>query len=366
VELTPVTSKEGPQVLAEEGTAAVAPNISSNVDLVTRPLFDGSQTFAAIRDSSGPTSFSWRVNMEVEQELKLLDPQHAAVYYKNGPAAFSITATPAHDAVGTTVPTSLSVSGNVLTLNVSHNSGSFVYPVVGGAGWEGGFNTYQIAMPPSELPEGAEPTIEESEIRALNRREGLYRDLQYGPPVFDSNDPKSGKPERHRGYSFHQCRWEIYGEEPEFEGYNPGPRERQLVREKCHDDNANDNFTIGWAVDVHGSYKYERGEWAWANEPPECPKWGPREPAKVHCRVTSNLKSAHLDALGMFRFAPGKYEGGNYAPGQAECFEIDGVLPAWDREDYPGEKVLQSHFYINREPVWPSEQCPWGHLHRAY
>jgi hypothetical protein len=183
--------------------------------------------------------------------------------------------------------------------------------------------------------------------------------------VFDRTDSSTGLPERHRGYNFHQCRWEVNGTNPEFEGYTPPPRERQLIREKCHDNDANDSFTIGWAMSVNGSYKYERSQWAWDPNGPECPKWGPREPARVHCRATSNLKAAHLDALGMFRFAPGKYEGGSYAPFQAECFEIDGVLPDWFRQDFPGEKVLQSHFYINRDPVWPNEQCPWEHLHRA-
>jgi sugar lactone lactonase YvrE len=363
VEIVPVASNEGAQVLTEQATAAVAPNVSANTDLVTRPLFDGAQSFAAIRDSSGPTSFSWRVNLEVDQELTLLDPQHAAVYYEEGHPAFSITATPAHDAIGTAVPTTLSIAGNVLTLNVNHHAGSFVYPVVGGAGWEGGFTTYQVVMPPPELPE-EKPYIAEGEVQVWGPREGLFRDMEYGPPVFDSNG-SDGVPERHRGYNFHQCFWEINGQNPEFEGYSPPPKERALIKAKCHDDNANDNFTIGWAVSVNGSYKYKRGQWALATDGPYCPKWGPREPATVHCRPTSNLKSANLDALGMFRFAPGRYDGGNHSPGQAMCYELDGVLPDWFLVEIPGEQVLFSHFYINRDPVWPDDQCPWGHLDRA-
>jgi hypothetical protein len=52
------------------------------------------------------------------------------------------------------------VNGNVLTLTVKHKSGgnTYVYPVTAGAGWEGGFVTYEVKMPPPEAP--IEPELE--------------------------------------------------------------------------------------------------------------------------------------------------------------------------------------------------------------
>ena len=62
--------------------------------------------------------------------------------------------------MGLTVPTSLAVSdGNVITLTVHHRAGnpvadgaSFVYPVVGGPGFELGFEHVETWSPPEESP----------------------------------------------------------------------------------------------------------------------------------------------------------------------------------------------------------------------
>ncbi|HEU5142726.1 MAG TPA: PASTA domain-containing protein [Solirubrobacterales bacterium] len=114
-------------------------------------------TFPSIADSAGPADYSWEVTLFEGQDLKSVDDQHAAVYYEDGEhVAFSIAAVQAHDADGTDVPTSLAVSEpNVLTLTVHHRAGDpaangapFDYPVVAGAGWEGGFKTATVEMPP--------------------------------------------------------------------------------------------------------------------------------------------------------------------------------------------------------------------------
>lgn len=74
--------------------------------------------------------------------------------------AFAIEATLAHDAEGSNVPTTLAVSGvDVITLTVHHRTGNpltggtpFVYPIIAGAGWEGGLQTHIVQMPPGEFP----------------------------------------------------------------------------------------------------------------------------------------------------------------------------------------------------------------------
>ena len=52
--------------------------------------------------------------------------------YESGKRAFLITAEEAHDATGKEVPTSLEVSGNVLSLKVEFHKDAFVYPVLAG------------------------------------------------------------------------------------------------------------------------------------------------------------------------------------------------------------------------------------------
>jgi hypothetical protein len=122
------------------------------------PVYDGAQTFPAIYGPAEPEEFSWEVTLYEEQELRQIDEQEIGVYYNDGHRAFSIQAVPAHDAVGATVPTTIQITGkNVFTLTVHHREGNpaaggapFVYPVVAGAGWEGGFVTTIIEMPPGE------------------------------------------------------------------------------------------------------------------------------------------------------------------------------------------------------------------------
>jgi PASTA domain-containing protein len=141
---------------------------------VALPPYGGAMSFQ-IEEPADPEEYSWEVGLAAGQELQAIDEQHAAVYYTEGHVrAFTITAESAHDAVGSTVPTSLSVSnGNVITLNVHHRAGNpaangvpFVYPVVAGQGWEGGFQTEIVTGPKDE-----QELREERERKAREERE---------------------------------------------------------------------------------------------------------------------------------------------------------------------------------------------------
>lgn len=106
-------------------------------------------TFQSIQGPEGPEEYSWEVSLDEEQELQPVDDRHAAVVYTDSEhIAFTIEATPARDAEGATVPTTLTVTQpNIITLTVHHRSAPFVYPVTQGTGWEGGVHTYFIEMP---------------------------------------------------------------------------------------------------------------------------------------------------------------------------------------------------------------------------
>ena len=179
------TSSGATSLIVPGGTApaAVSGNTGVASDSAVLPMNDGARTFQTIRDSLAPEQYSWKIKLEPDQTLTQLDSQHAEVYTEGTHPSFGISATPAHDAIGTEVPTKLAVTGpNTVTLTVSYKAGNpaaggtpFVYPIVAGAGWQGGFTTYTVQMPPPEPIEGA-PEEEGEEG-------GTYGELWVGPPV---------------------------------------------------------------------------------------------------------------------------------------------------------------------------------------
>lgn len=122
-------------------------------------MYNGLMSFGDLHGPDDPEEFSWEVTLGEEEELKEIDERHAGVYWEDGTLAMQIEATAAHDADGTTVPTTLAVTQpNIITLTVHHRAGNpgaggapFVYPVTQGTGWEGGFHTEVIEMPPGEV-----------------------------------------------------------------------------------------------------------------------------------------------------------------------------------------------------------------------
>ena len=152
------------------GNSAVAPNIQPEADTIIRPINDGGFTWEEIRGPSAPEHYGFEMELGPRQELRLISPQEAAVFYReSGIRAFTILATPAHDVNGSTVPTHLSVAGEVLTLTIEYKGvsaetgESFVYPIVAGTGWEGGWHggSELIAGEPEAPPSGTVEEVEE-------------------------------------------------------------------------------------------------------------------------------------------------------------------------------------------------------------
>jgi hypothetical protein len=144
------------------------------------PPFGGLMSFPEIKGPSDPQDFSWQVILSEDQALEQLDDETALVYYKPGhEPALTITAEPAHDAVGTNVPTTLAISEvNVITLTVHHHDGNpleegapFAYPILAGPGWEGGFQTVVVIGPPDEAELRALRELHEREAREATFRQ---------------------------------------------------------------------------------------------------------------------------------------------------------------------------------------------------
>jgi hypothetical protein len=159
ISITPIGGAEGTASEVASDVAAVSGG--SSVDTVTRPIYDGSQTFKAIRDETAPETYSWKVSLNEGQMLKAIDSEHVSIFNQDGTQALAITAQPAHDATGKEVPTSVSASeGNVLTLTVKYKGKGFIYPIIGGPAFQASYTLpviWEPAPPPAEA--GAEEVL---------------------------------------------------------------------------------------------------------------------------------------------------------------------------------------------------------------
>lgn len=154
-------------------------------------------SFPAIHGPEDPEDFCWEVKLGEGEELRQIDETHAGVFWEDGTQAMTITAQLAHDVEGVAVPTTLAVTEpNLITLTVHHRAGNplaggapFYYPVVAGKGWEGGFQTVTVDMPPSTeqgtkqpaaVPTCKVPYLQGRTLRAA-RRALRSADCRLGP-----------------------------------------------------------------------------------------------------------------------------------------------------------------------------------------
>ncbi len=334
------------------GQAAVATNIVSNVDAITRPLYEGVLTFQDIRDATAPESFTWEVELAGGQEMKLLDPQHAAVYYAGGHPAFGIQAQAAHDAIGTTVATKLEVTGkNLLTLRVDHHGKAFVYPVLSGVGWQGGFVSVEVEGPLDEQqlkeeeerikeeeqlaweagPEGEE---EAGEVTAILRTDKYDRVsmMAQGPPVSVEKatfaDLNVSKYTHAKKFNFREC---YYDSPPKT---LPEPQRIAYISDEITEC----KMHYGWRrlqakLSVHGWFRTNsviREVWIMPFNL-HCDKWGHSVPAMADCerRPASAHPPGRVNLYGDYRFWPGDgpaYEQPSGGAGVSACVTVRGSI----------------------------------------
>jgi hypothetical protein len=312
--------------------------------------------FQAIRDDTAPEAYAYRVSLDEDQALKVLDGQHVGVYYASNHLAFTITAVPAHDAIGTAVPTSLTVDAkDVVTLHVNYKPAStaFVYPVVGGTGWEGGFRTIEVTMPPPEESEEGLVEIGES-ISLVHGHTALPEGLYVRSRVSAQSAPRPATNGHRfsRRYLFSECRWlpEDFPEQP------VPPRDRWVeIGANCLRGGDESRLLLG--MSIHGWYWYEPDKKIWILEDEEeCDKWGPFKPAMVHCepRPVAGWDYHHLVLYGNFRLKSGTTA--NALP-VAECITLWGVLTLNQPHKHERESIISNaHDGGFGEPWTP---CEW-------
>jgi hypothetical protein len=149
------------------------------------PPFGGAMSFPEIHGPADPEEYCWEVDLSEGQYLQQVSATEAEVFFESGHEAYAIKAMEAHDAIGTTVPTTLAVTDpNLITLSVHHRAGNpdvgeatFDYPILAGSGWEGGFISVQIQGPldeaelkPKPAPPAQEAPIPNCEVPVLQGR----------------------------------------------------------------------------------------------------------------------------------------------------------------------------------------------------
>lgn len=343
-------------------TATVATNTSGNVDSIHRPLYEGLITFKAIRDVSATDTFSWRVQLDPGQELKRLDPEHAQVIHEGGRPAFTITAEPAHDAVGSNVPVTLSVSGDVVTLLVNHRAASYVYPVVSGTAWQGGFVSTEIDGPmdeqeikeeeeriareEQELREAEEAAEPGEEIDGFTIEDGIrlqVRASSIGPPLWNGGSTPA------RRFRFSECQYYVSpGDIPKV----PVPKRRPWAAIMGSCLRAERDEALKYGMTVRGWFHVSPGKWVWVNEKPadqlECVKWGPRKPAMVHCFAKPDKAKEGITVRGDFR-APVEL-------GNSLCHTVYGTL----HSEKPYKRLQESIVTLAHVGIKdPPEPCDW-------
>jgi hypothetical protein len=144
---------------------AAAPAAAETGDAAPiRGLNEGGFIFPAITGPEAPEEYPFRVSLGEEQHLEQVTPTEVAVR-ERGVTLFTLKSGAAHDAVGSAVPTTLTLTGlDTVTWTISYRAGNlaaggapFVYPIVGGTGWEGGFRTISVEMNERQPPATAPP-----------------------------------------------------------------------------------------------------------------------------------------------------------------------------------------------------------------
>jgi sugar lactone lactonase YvrE len=339
-----------------EGAATIAPNTHQGVDTIFRPMSAGGYSFEDIRSPESPEHYAYELNLSPELALVQVSPQEVAVVYKEGgPVAFTMTALPAYDAIGSSVPTHLAVSGPAMvTLTVEHRApspvgGAFVYPVAAGAGWEGGYRTISFEMnepPPPTQEEEEHGTVSEDGARVRTRVNVV------GPAIADS---LTQSPEHF--FSFSEClndaaKYKWMKEQIESAGTRDVDYAATLVG-NCAREMPPSEGERAWRGDsVRGWAHVNSTGQVWVEQSRagqlECKKWGVEPQAMVHCYVHPQ-KALAITVGGDFRTAAG-----SWFPRASECTTIYGILRS-EKPHAIAEEAIESQAGEGEPCHWPAE-----------
>jgi streptogramin lyase len=130
--LTPVDGSGTALVGSEgvvDGTGVFYANTSTDADTVVKPSSLGFRMDTLLRSAKSDQRLFYRVGLP--QGAALVEGAYGsgAQIVDEGIVIGTVPVPSAHDAAGVAVPTSMTVSGDILTLTVNHPFGSFQYPI---------------------------------------------------------------------------------------------------------------------------------------------------------------------------------------------------------------------------------------------
>jgi hypothetical protein len=145
--------------MAASPAAAEAPDAAP-----VRKVNEGGFSLEVINGPEAPEEHPFLMELGPRQELRQESETEVGVF-SSGELEFSIQAISQHDAEGATVPTTVTVTGpEEITMTVHFRAGNpaaggapFVYPILSGSGWEGGWHGYASLITGEPKPAEATP-----------------------------------------------------------------------------------------------------------------------------------------------------------------------------------------------------------------
>lgn len=130
-----VSIDASPPVRVAGGDAIIVANTATDADTLTRPDSGGIETFTLIRSADAPEEYSWTVSLPGDEKLRARTDGGAEVVDATGAVVMTVSPPWAKDSEGRSVPTTLAVAGDTVTMHVAHASGEFAYPIVADPLW---------------------------------------------------------------------------------------------------------------------------------------------------------------------------------------------------------------------------------------
>jgi YD repeat-containing protein len=112
-----------------DGASVLFPNTQPDSDTLMKLLPLGIDVSTTLRSVASPEHLYYKVGMPAGAKLTV-EPTHAVAVIEEGATLATIQPPQAIDATGEPVPVTTTVSGDLLTVGVAHNSGNWTYPIV--------------------------------------------------------------------------------------------------------------------------------------------------------------------------------------------------------------------------------------------
>ncbi len=132
VTVTPVDSRGlslGGSQGAQDGESVLYANTQTDTDTLVKPTTAGFEIDTLLRSVSSPSELYFKIAAPQGSHLRRSHGSGGVSVVRDGKSIALISSPNAQDAVGTSVPVTVSLSGDILALSVHDTSGSYQYPI---------------------------------------------------------------------------------------------------------------------------------------------------------------------------------------------------------------------------------------------